>query len=305
MSRFESVVLGGGAAGLSAALTLGRGRREVLMVDNGRQSNLAATTVGGLPGHEGGTPAEYYATARAELTAFPTVELRDGEIAAARRAEDGFTVVLADGPEVHARTLILAPGVDYDYPRLPGLEDRWGNAVFHCPFCHGWEVRDRPLAVLAAGEVGVHGALNLRGWSDRITLLTNGDDSLTDDHRKILADGGVTLDERPVAKVTGTGPQLQAVHFADGGEIPAEGLLVKSILRQRSTLARDLGATVLEPDEHLSVEAIQVDRMGATGMPGLFAAGDAATSVPPSLSSALASGYLVGAAAVVGLNTGR
>ncbi|MFJ8936622.1 NAD(P)/FAD-dependent oxidoreductase [Streptomyces sp. NPDC102365] len=300
----DCVVVGAGAAGLSAALTLGRARRDTLVIDAGRQSNLVAAGVAGLLGHDGRPPARYYAAGRVELRAYPSVELHSGEVTHGAREDDGtFVLTLGDGRRERARSLVLAPGTDYRHPQVPGLSERWGDAVFHCPFCHGWEVGDRPLGVLATGAVGVHGALNLRAWSDRITLLTNGVE-LTEGQREQLTAGRVGWDERPVSALVGPGTELRAAVFADGGELALGALLVKSTLYQRSSLARDLGASLCEPDEMLSVEAIKIDAMGRTGVPGLYAAGDAATSVPPSMAAAVAAGYLAGAAAAVQLAAG-
>ncbi|MEU5703580.1 NAD(P)/FAD-dependent oxidoreductase [Streptomyces aurantiacus] len=300
----DCVVVGAGAAGLSAALTLVRARRSTLVVDAGRQSNLAAAGIGGLLGHDRRPPAQFYAAGRTELMAYPSVELHTGEVTHGVHEDDGsFTVTFGDGRRERARSMVLAPGMDYRYPRLPGMDERWGGSVFHCPFCHGWEVTGRPMGVLASGAVGVHGALNLRAWSDRVTLLTNGSE-LTDQQREQLAVGRVGLDERPISRLDGPGAELRAAVFADGGELPIGALLVKTTLYQRSSLARDVGAGLTEPDEMLSVEAIKVDAMCRTGVSGLYAAGDAATSVPPSMASAVASGHLAGAAATVHLAAG-
>lgn len=300
----DCLVIGAGAAGLSAGLTLARARRDTLLVDLGRQSNLAAPTIGGLLGHDGRPPAEYYAAARAELACYPSAELIPGEVTRAERQDDGtFAVTLADGRTERARTVLLAPGLDYRYPQLPGLAERWGGEVFHCPFCHGWEMRDRPTAVLASGAVGVHGALNLRAHTAEITLLTNGDE-LSADQRARLAAGGIAWDERPLAGLRSESSRLRAVTFTDGTDLAVSAMLVKAVLHQRSPLARELGATVTMSEQHLGVEAVVVDRMFRTGVPGLFAAGDAATSVPPSMAAAVASGYLAGASAAVHLTAG-
>ncbi len=301
----ECVVVGAGAAGLSAALTLGRGGRTTLVVDTGRPSNLATTGIRGLLGQDGRPPAEFYAAGRRELLTYPSVTVRNDEVTGGRREPDGsFVLTLGSGQPITTRTVILTPGMDYRYPHVDGIEERWGGTVFHCPFCHGWELRGRPMAVLADGAVGAHGALNLRGWTDQVTLLTNGPTRLTDEQRGRLSAGGVRLDERPLLTLQGPGADLESVVFADGGELAVGALLVKAGLYQRSSLAPDLGAVLTEPDEMLTVQAITVDPMGRTGVPGLFAAGDAATAVPPSMASAVASGYLTGAAAVVQLAVG-
>jgi thioredoxin reductase len=300
----DCLVIGAGAAGLAAGLTLARSRRTTLIVDAGRQSNLPAASIGGLLGHDGRPPAEYYAAARAELGGYSSVEISEGQVTHARREDDGtYAVTLADGRQEQARTLVLAPGMDYRFPAVAGIAERWGGDVFHCPFCHGWEVRDRSMAVLADGDVGVHGALNLRGYSDDITLLTNGTE-LSGPQRGKLVTGGIRWDERPVAAVDGPGARVSAVQFTDGTDLAVTAVLVKAFLHQRSTLAEDLGATVTRSNEHLGVEAIVVDPMLRTAVPGLFAAGDAATVVPPSMAAAVASGYLAGAAASVQISAG-
>lgn len=294
----DCIVIGAGAAGLSAGLTLARARRQTLLIDAGQQSNLVATGIGGLLGHDRRPPSEYYAAAHDELAAYPTVEVIVGEAVQAARNPDGtFEVTLAGGRREQAQTVVLAPGMDYRYPGVPGLAERWGTSAFHCPFCGGWEARGRPMAVLATGNAGVHGAANLRAWTDRITLLTNGSE-LSADQREMLSARGIAYDPRPVAALEGPGTDLERVSFHEGADLAVTALLVKSTLYQRSTLARDLGATVTAPDDWLAVEAITVDAVGRTEIPGLYAAGDAATSIPPSMPAAVTSGYMAAAMAV-------
>jgi thioredoxin reductase len=188
--------------------------------------------------------------------------------------------------------------MDYRFPDVPGLAERWGASVFHCPFCHGWEVRDRPLAVLDGGASGVHRALLLRAWSDDVTLLTGG--PAQTDLAPVRA-AGIAVDERPVAAVDGPGDDLEAVVFADGQELAVGGLLVATRLHQRSPLATRLGAA-LRPADPLIADAVQADARGATSVPGLYAAGDVA-GVMPSVPNAVASGATC-AAAIVGDLTG-
>ena len=286
-NEWECVVVGGGAAGLSAALVLGRARRRTLLIDAGGQSNRAAHGIGGLLGFDGVPPAELYARGRRELERYPSVEVRDGEVRAAA-AGDGITLDLADGAGVHTRRLLLATGMRYDYPDLPGLAPLWGRSVFHCPFCHGWEVRDQPLAVLAQGERGVHMATLLRGWSDDVVLLTGGPADLSDDDRARLDIAGIPVDERKVRELDSAAGELRAVVFDDGARLPRSALLVAAELRQRSGLAAQLGVKLVATGP-VSPEAVDVDPLYRTSVPGVFAAGDVCAQMPQ-IAAAVAAG---------------
>ncbi|KRE28599.1 pyridine nucleotide-disulfide oxidoreductase [Mycobacterium sp. Soil538] len=286
--RWDCVVIGGGAAGLSAALVLGRARKRTLVVDAGAQSNRAAHGIGGLLGFDGVPPAELYARGRDELARYPSVEVRDGEVADVTAHEGGFTVVMSDGGSERTRRVLLATGMRYQSPAVPGLDAFWGRSVFHCPFCHGWEVRDQPLAVLAAGERGVHMASLLSGWSKDVVLLTDGPAGLADVDRKRLAAAGIPVDERGVAGVSGADGELEAVAFADGTSLARRGLLVAGTLHQRTGLARALGVAFAAPGP-VSAEAISVDALWRTSVPGVYAAGDVCAQMPQ-VAAAIAAG---------------
>ena len=292
---WDCVVVGAGAAGLSAALVLGRSRRRTLVVDAGAPSNRTAHGIGGLLGQDGRPPGDFLAAGRAEVAAYPTVELRAGEVAGGTADGDGFALTLADGTRERARTVLLATGMDYRRPSLPGIEERWGRSVFHCPFCHGWEVRDRPLAVLDRGTSGLHRTRLLRLWSDDVTLLADGPAGLAPDERAVLDAAGVAVDERPVAGLRGPGDTLEAVVFADGTERPCGGLLVPIRLHQHGALAAQLGVDAAPPNP-MAADAVALGSMFATNVPGVFAAGDLGV-MPPSVPGAVASGH--GAAAAV------
>jgi thioredoxin reductase len=298
---WDCIVVGAGAAGLSAALTLGRARRRTLVVDAGKQSNRHADGIGGLLGHDRRPPSDLYAAGRSELTAYPTVELRAGEVVRGERRDGGFVLDLADGSRETTRRVLLATGMDYRFPGLPGAAERWGHSVFHCPFCHGWEHRDEPLGVLDGGPSGAHRALLLRAWSDDVTLLTDGPSDLEADDHDRLALAGVAIDERAVAALEGPGTTLTAVRFTDGSERACGGLLVPTTLRQRSALAEQLGATLAAPGP-VTADAIDVDAMFRTSAPGVSAAGDAAAQMP-SVAIAIAAGSTAAAILVGGLMT--
>jgi thioredoxin reductase len=297
----DCVVVGGGAAGLSAALVLGRARRETVVVDSGKQSNLAAAHIGGLLGSDQRAPGDFYASAREELGAYPAVEVRNGEVATASADGDGFAVELADGSRLSARRLLIAAGMDYRPPDLPGVAERWGGSVFHCPFCHGWEMSGTPLAVLQGGDAGVTRALMLRAWSDDVTLLTGGEAGPDEDQREQLAASGIAVDERTLAEVRGPDKTVEAVVFEDGEELAVNGLMVHATLHQRSDLAARLGIDYAE-ETPLSAEALQADGMLETSVSGVYAAGDVLAQMP-SVANSVASGAKAGAMIVMGLTT--
>lgn len=296
---WDCVVVGGGAAGLSAALVLGRARRRTLLIDGGAQSNLPAHGIGGLLGHDGRPPAELYALGRQELSAYPSVEVRTAEVTGGERTDELFVLRLDDGGIERARRVVLSTGMEYRPPALPGLAQLWGRSAFHCPFCHGWEVRDQPLAVLARGERAVHSTLLLRLWSDDVILLTDGPGDLDGAQRERLTAAGVTVDERAVAELSGADGNLEAVVFADGSRLPRTGILVATTLHQRSSLAEQLGATSGEstPVAH---NPVRVDAFYRTSAGGVFAAGDLVGQMPQ-VAAAVAAGSAAAAAVVQSL----
>jgi thioredoxin reductase len=274
---WECVVVGGGAAGLSAALVLGRARRRTLVLDRGGQSNRPAAHIGGLLGQEGTAPDELYARAREQLARYEAVSVRGAEAVDARVEKDDFIVALADeGGEVIARSLVLATGMDYEVPDLPGFSEHWGNAVFHCPFCHGWEVRDRSLVVCGAGETAERQAALLRAWSDDVTLV----------------------DPALVAGLRVEGDEVRAVVRRDGSEVGCDAVLVHAPLSRRGRLPERLGLALT--DQGL----VEVDALARTSVPGVYAAGDLAVA-PQQVAIAMGSGHLAGVIAVRELVLGR
>jgi thioredoxin reductase len=301
--NWDCIVVGGGAAGLSAALVLGRARRRTLVIDAGRPSNAVAHGIGGLLGHDGRPPAELYALGREQLAAYPTVEVRTGEVTGGEAVGDGFALTLDDGTVETAKRVLLASGMDYRRPDLPGVEERWGRSVFHCPFCHGWEVRDEALGVLDPGPMGAMRALMLTMWSDDVTLYTDGPAALDPVDARRLAAAGIPVVEVPVTALSGPGDQLESVELADGSARACGGLLIAVTLHQRSPLATQLGAEAL-PTGPIAADALVVDAMFATTVPGLFAAGDLGASMP-SVANAVAAGSNAAAGVVHSLIADR
>src|SRR3954452_8065025 len=202
---YDAVIVGGGPAGLSAALVLGRARKRVLVVDDDRPANAVSQGVGGLLGHDRVKPADLRDRGRRQLREHANVELRHGAVEHAGRSGDAFVGRPTDGPPVRPHAIVLAHGLRYDPPPLPGIEALWGRSVFHCAFCDGWEVRDRALAFQGSGLGAVRSALVLAGWSNDVVLCTDG---APDPGGPVLAAAGVRVRTEPIAGLGGSAGHL-------------------------------------------------------------------------------------------------
>lgn len=291
---YDAIVAGGSFAGLSAAMQLARARRRVLVVDTGQPRNRFAHSSHGFLGQDGRTPAEILAIAREQVLAYPTAELRPDEATHAAAEGGKFSVALASGAMTHARRLVLATGIVDELPDLPGLRERWGATVLHCPYCHGYEVADERLGVLAVGEGSVHQALLLPDWSTDVTLFTNGAFEPTAEQRGALAARGVRIESRRVLALVGDAPALAGVLLRgpDGDDevIALDALFTASRTHMASSLAEQLGCAF---DEGQFGPVIRTDERKQTTVPGVFAAGDAAR-VPHNVTWASADGVTAG-----------
>ncbi|BAC74848.1 putative reductase [Streptomyces avermitilis MA-4680 = NBRC 14893] len=291
--RYEVVVVGGGAAGLSAALVLGRARRHTLVVDAGEPRNAPAAHLQGFLTRDGMPPAEFLAEGRREIGRYG-VELVQGRVVDVVRGGVGaFEVTLAGGRTVHARRLVLATGLVDELPPVPGVAERFGRDVLHCPYCHGWEVRDEAFGVLASTPMSVHQALMVSQWSKDVTLFlhTVGEDELTHDDRRRLAAAGVTLVSGEVAGLEVDEDRLTGVRLADGTTRDRSVLFVAPRAVPRTDLFDRLGAELREtPFGTYPV----VDETGLTTVPGVWAAGNA-IGFAEQLVNAASGGYRAGA----------
>lgn len=283
MRTYDVVVVGGGPAGISAALLLGRARRRTLVIDAGRPANAVSRGVGGLLGMENPSPAELRAMGRRQLAAYPTVEVHDGEVVG---VEPGFALLLADGRRIGYRAILLAQGLRYELPPIPGVEALWGTSVFHCPFCDGWEVRDRPLAVHGSGPEAARSAMVVAGWSSDVVLCTDGPARLNGE-RAALAGAGVRVREEPIRELAGREGRLERIEFTSGPAERRDGLFVRTRRDQPNDLAAALGCSLSAGG------TIVTDLDGRTGVPGVYAAGDAATEHSRSVANAIGSGSRV------------
>ncbi|BAJ32637.1 MULTISPECIES: FAD-dependent oxidoreductase [Kitasatospora] len=276
----DVLVVGGGAAGLSGALTLARARRSVLVVDSGEPRNAPAAGIHGLLGREGLPPAELVALGRAEVASYGG-EFHDAEVrSVGREADGGFRAELSDGTVVHARRLLLTTGTTDLLPEVPGLAERWGRQVVHCPYCHGWEVRDRKIAVLATNPlVAVHQALLWRQWSADVTLLAHTSAPFDERQRRELAARSVTVVAGEVAALLPEedGAELTGVRLADGTEVACEVLAVGTEMAATAPFLAELGleaTDLVREGVRFATRLATTDPTGATGVPGVWAAGN-------------------------------
>lgn len=287
----DAIIIGGSYAGLNAAMQLARARRRVLIIDDNRPRNRFAARAHGVMGRDGVPGAEIAAEARAQVAAYPTAAFRRGEVVDARQGRCGFEVDLADGERVTGRRLMLAHGVQDILPDLPGLKERWGQTVLHCPYCHGYEIGGGPIGVLGAGPMSVHQAVMVAEWG-QVVLFLDGKVEPDADQMRMLARRGVIVEATPVTALEGDGPALNGARLADGRLVPLKAVFVGPRLRLNGDLAQALGCEI---EDTPIGQMIRTDDLKQTTVPGVFAAGDAAR-VMSNVTLAAADGVMAGIA---------
>jgi thioredoxin reductase len=289
---YEVIVVGGGAAGLSAALVLGRARRRTLVVDAGEPRNAPSAHMQGFLSRDGMAPAEFLAVGREEIARYGVELVRDRAVDA-RRA-DGFLVTLASGRTVRARHLVVATGLRDELPDVPGVAERFGRDVLHCPYCHGWEVRDQAFGVLATSPLSVHQALMVTQWSKDVTLFlhTVAESELSAEDLRRLKTAGVRVVPGEVAGLVVEDDRLAGVRLADDTLHAREALFVAPRAVPRNELLERLGAELR--DTPFGAYPV-IDERGQTTVPGLWAAGNA-SGFAEQVINAASRGYRAGAA---------
>jgi thioredoxin reductase len=289
---YDVVVVGGGAAGLGGALMLGRSRRSVLLVDAGEPRNAPASGVHGFLTRDGMAPAALLEAGRTEVRGYG-VRVLDGRVASAESGDGGFTVTLEDGRRVDARRLLITTGLVDELPDVPGVRERWGRDVLHCPYCHGWEVRDRPVGILASGPMAVHQALLFRQLTADLTLFLHTAPRPTDEEAEQLAARGIAVVEGEVASLEVQEDRLTGVRLQNGEVIPRSAVVVGPRFAARAGMLAGLG---LETTEHPSGmgEHVESDATGLTAVPGVWVAGNVTDPTAQVLASASA-GVMAGA----------
>ena len=309
-NRYDVVVVGGGPAGLSAAVALARSRRTVLVVDSGDPRNAPAAQVHNYLGREGTPPGDLLAAGRAELAGYGG-ELVTGTATSAERLDDDredgarFRVVLAGGKPVPsrggltrgtpargvlARRLLVTTGLADELPDVPGVAERWGRDVLHCPYCHGWEVRGQVIAVLASGPGAVHQALLFRQLTEQVTVLLNSAPELGGEVREQLDARGVAVVEGEVAALEVAGDRLTGVRLRSGQVVPCQAVVVQPRFTARAGVLSSLGLepAVLEVDGQVVGSSVPAGPAGDTAVPGVWVAGNVADLRAQVISSAAA-----------------
>lgn len=289
--RYDAVVVGGGPAGLAGALNLARARRSVLVIDAGEQRNRPASGVHGFLTRDGLAPAELVALGRAEIERYGVTVL-EARVTALSGSAGAFTVALQDGRAFGARRLLVAAGLVDELPDVPGLRELWGTDILHCPYCHGYEVRDEPIGVLSTGPRGLHFAQLFRQWSADLTLFLHTGPRPSVEEAEALAARSIAVVDSEVAGLESEDARLRGVRLASGEVVPRRRLVVETTLVARAELLAGIG---LEATEHAVGQRIEADGTGQTAVPGVWVAGNV-TDLMAWVAGAASAGAMAGAA---------
>ncbi|RYU78270.1 NAD(P)/FAD-dependent oxidoreductase [Hymenobacter persicinus] len=270
---FDVLIVGAGSAGLSAAMLLGRCLRRVLVCGSGAPRNVTSPAVHAFLSRDGTKPADLLQLGREQLKPYTTVQLQQACVSQIRPTDYGFQVAIESEAgraySVTARKVLLATGVEDELPPLPGMREMWGRGVLHCPYCHGWEARDTPLAVYGHGKSATGLALLISRWSKDVILVTDGPGNLTQNARRRLRQQHIRVLEEPISHLEGTKRgELRHIVFKNGDKLARHAVFLHPQQHQRSPLAQELGCRITGKG------AVWVDKGGQTSVPGIYAAGD-------------------------------
>lgn len=292
---YEALIIGGGPAGLSAALQLGRSLRSVLVCDNNEPRNGPATEAHGYLTRDGIEPMELRRLGREEVAEYGG-DFRDSQVITVKQNKDRFISTLDNGETYTSQKIILATGVIDVFPDLDGFEELWGNGVYHCPYCHGYEVRGEPLGVHVNAPGKLEYAKLIYNLSENLVVFTDGQDVFDEDTRSKFLDRGIDIEDEPITALNGFDSGLESVSLADGCDVPRHALFYAPPTKQHSELIKQLGLPV---DEFELVETARsqppMGGAGRTSIEGVFVAGDASNGSSLAVPSAVAEGSEVGA----------
>ena len=288
---YDCIIVGGGAAGLSAAITLGRARRQVLVCDKGNPRNAPAHEAHGFFTRDRTNPLELLKIGREQLKPYKTIEFQSIGIKAIEKSGGQFEVAFDDSTKKRARKILLAFGVKDEFPDIANFGGFWGKTVFHCPFCHAFEMRDHPLAVIGKGEMGMGMVALLRNWSADLVLCTNGQAELSAEQKMLLAKHNVAIREEKIVRFEGVNGQLENIVFETGEKLARKGVLIRPKQKLRSELSENLGCELTDSG------FIKVADFNQTNIKGIYAAGDV-TSPLQSIAVAVSQGAVAAGAGI-------
>jgi thioredoxin reductase len=285
-------IIGGGPAGLNAALVLGRARKNVIIIDEGRPRNRVTRETHGFLTRDGVAPAEFRRIAREQILAYPSVQFVDEAAVTITGVDGNFQITTAKGNTYRTKKLLFAVGMK-DLPvDIDGLAEVYGKSAFVCPYCDGWELRDQSLVILTKGARALHMAKILAGWTKQYVICTDGPDELTVEQREELKQHHVSVYESPILRIESENGLVQQISLEDGTIVPCTGIFFAPKLAAGSDIPHTLGCQMTEAG------AIVVDAFGKTNLPGVYSAGDAASEMYQAIAAAS-----LGALAAVGINS--
>ena len=294
MTLMDCAIIGGGPAGLNAALVLGRARRSTLLFDDNKPRNAVTHESHGFITRDGINPAEFRAIGQQEISKYPAVEIRPLRIESVTKHDATFELVADNGEKFEARYIILATGFREQLPAVEGIYDYYGKSLFNCPFCDGWEMRDKPLVLIAENEMAAtHVPKMLYNWSHDLVVCTNGQRILSAEQKDFFNTYGIQVIEEKISALSGENGQLERIVFEDQREIERSGGLVAVQPLQATSIGQDLGC------ELNAMGGIITNDAGKTNIPGVYAAGDTSTIMQSQLIFAAAAGSKA-AASIVG-----
>jgi thioredoxin reductase len=284
---YDVVIVGGSYAGLSAAMTLGRSVRKVLVIDNRQPCNQTAPQAHNLITHDGETPAAIAAKAREQLVLYKTVELTVDDVTAVVQNDSYFEVTTGNARIIKAKKILFATGIKDIMPDMSGFADCWGISVIHCPYCHGYEVYGQKLAVFGNGDEGFEYAKLITNWSKDITLFTNGASTLSAEQSQQLQRHHINIVETKIAGINHNNGHVQNIALANGNNYPVDAIFSRVPFEQHTNIPQQLGCISTK------IGHIEVDGFGATSVPGVYAAGDNSSPMR-GLANAMATGLMAG-----------
>jgi thioredoxin reductase len=288
-NNFDVIIIGGSYAGLSAAMALGRSVRQVLVIDSGLPCNRQTPHSHNFITQDGRTPKEISTLAREQVASYSTVTFVDGIAVSAAKTDAGFSVTAANGNTFSGKKLIIATGIRDMFDGLPGLAECWGISVVHCPYCHGYEIRNVNTGILANGEAAMHYALLVSNLTKTLSIFTNGDALFTEDQEKQLQAKQIDIVSKEIASLDHNAGHLKKINFKDGSDFQLEALYHRAAFTQHSGIPESLACELTDQG------FIQVNPFQLTSVPGVFACGDNASPMR-SVANAVASGNMAGAA---------